>query len=67
MLLSPEQIKQLYNMLQEYPTTSYVLIRSENNGSGIGASDFADYYEQQSLLSKAKLLDTIEITDVSLW
>jgi hypothetical protein len=67
MLLSAEQIKQLYKMLQEYPTTSYVEIRSENNGSGIGPSEFADYYEQKSLLHKSKLLGTVEITDVGLW
>jgi hypothetical protein len=67
MLISAEQIKQLYSMLQEYPTTDYVHIRSENNGSYIGTSDFADYYEQKSVLEKSKLLGTIEITDEGLW
>jgi hypothetical protein len=59
MLISAEQIKQLYSMLQEYPTTDYVHIRS-----GIAASDFADYYEQKPLFNKPKLLGTIEITDI---
>ena len=52
-------------MLQEYPTTDHVHIRIEH--SGIGTSDFADYYEQKSLLEQPKLLGTIEITDVWMW
>ena len=67
MLLSAEQIKQLYKMLQEYPTTSHVELRSEINGSGIGPSEFADYYEQKSFLHEPKLLGTVEITDVGMW
>jgi hypothetical protein len=67
MLLSAEQIKQLYKLLQEYPTTSHVGIRYETNGSGIGPSEFADYYEQKSFLNKPKLLGTVEITDVGVW
>lgn len=67
MILSAKQISQLYAMLQEYPTTDHVGIRSEINGSGIGPSDFADYYEQKSFMKKPKLLGTVEITDVGMW
>jgi hypothetical protein len=65
MLISADQLKQLYAMLQEYPKTDHVVIRSENNESGIGPSDFADFYD--GTLFKPKLLGTIEITDVGLW
>lgn len=65
MLISADQIKQLYAMLQEYPKTGHVVIRSEANGSGIGRSEFADFYDGN--LFKPKLLGTIEITDVGLW
>lgn len=67
MLLSVEQIKQLYVGLQEYPSATYVGIRSETNGSGIGPSDFADFYESKSFFKKPELLGTIEITDVGMW
>ena len=68
MLLSTKQIKQMHTLLQEYPTASLVAIRSEINGSGIGPSEFADFYEERAgLFFKRKLLGTIEITDVGLW
>jgi hypothetical protein len=65
MILSVEQIKQLHTMLQEYPKTDYVVIRSEGNGSGIGPSEFADFYDGDLL--KPQLLGTIEITEVGFW
>ena len=65
MLISVKQIKQLHAMLQEYPNTNHVVIRSEGNGSGIGPSEFADFYSEN--LFKPKLLGTVEITDVELW
>lgn len=68
MLLSVEQIKQIYTGLQEYPTATEVVVRSEVNGSGIGPSDFVDYYKSKLLSrNKPELLGTIEITDVELW
>lgn len=68
MMLSAEQIKQLHTGLQEYPTTTYVTIREEVNGSGIGPSEFADYYYCKLFpITKPELLGTIEITDVGMW
>jgi hypothetical protein len=68
MMLSAEQINQLHTGLQEYPTATEVVIRSEVNGSGIGPSEFADYYYSKLFpISKLELLGTIEITDVGLW
>lgn len=68
MLLSAEQIKQLYIGLQEYPTATQVILREEVNGSGIGPSEFADYYKHKPFnINKRELLGTIEITDVGLW
>lgn len=67
MLISAEQIKQLYALLQEYTNTDHVVIRCESNGSGIGPSEFADFYGQDSIFTKPKLLGTAEITDVGLW
>jgi len=65
MIITTKQLKQLYALLQEYPNTDHVIIRSEENGSGIGPSQFAYFYDET--LFKPKLLGTIEITDVGLW
>jgi len=67
MLLSKTQINQIHTMLQEYPTANLVAIRSEVNGSGIGPSDFVDYYEDLGMPPKRKLLGTVEITDYGMW
>jgi hypothetical protein len=68
MLISVTQLNQLHTNLQEYPTATEVVIRSETNGSGIGPSEFADYYETARFpFAKPKLLGTVEITDYGLW
>jgi hypothetical protein len=65
MLISTQQIKQIHTMLQEYPTTTHVVIKTEDNGSGIGPSQFVDFYAGN--VFKHTLLGTLEITDVGLW
>lgn len=68
MMLSVQQINQIHAGLQEYPTATEVVIRSETNGSGIGPSDFVDYYKSPPLpISKPTLLGTLEITDYGMW
>lgn len=67
MELSVEQINQIYVGLQEYPTATQVAIRSEVNGTGLGPSEFVDYYEKKKFAYKGELLGTIEITDEGMW
>ena len=65
MWLSVKQVKQIYTLLQEYPSATLVEFRSGGVGWSIGLSDFVDYYEEGTgLLGKPKLLGTVEITDV---
>jgi hypothetical protein len=66
MLISADQIKKIYALLQEYPSATLIKIRSEINGSGIGTSDFADFIEDQFLRDQ-KLLGSVEITDYRMW
>jgi hypothetical protein len=66
MIISVKQLNQIHALLQNQPKTTHVVIRSEINGSGIGPSDFVDFYKG-SLFNSQELLETIEITDYGMW
>ena len=44
MLFTVEQIKQLYALLQEYPTATHVSVRDKPNGSCIGPDTEAKFF-----------------------
>lgn len=62
MQLSKEQIEQVHALLQEYATTDHVLFREEKNNSGLGPTEYADFYNYNG-----QLLGSVDITDVGQW
>lgn len=69
MLLTVDQIKMLYLVLDKYPNAQYVFIRDENNGSGIGPSTLAEFQDRGNLFKKIapRVLGEEDITDVGAW
>lgn len=69
MLLTVDQIKMLYLVLDKYPNAQYVFIRDENNGSGIGSSTLAEFQDRGNLFKKIapRVLGEEDITDVGAW
>jgi hypothetical protein len=69
MLLTVDQIKMLYLVLDKYPNAQYVFIRDEDNGTAIGPSTLAEFQDRGNLLRKIapKVVGKEDITDVNLW
>lgn len=67
MLLTVEQIKQVYALLQEHPTATHVSIVDKVNGSGIGPDTDAVFIRWPNVFKSPETLETANITDVSLW
>lgn len=69
MLLTVDQIKMLYLVLDKYPNAQYVFIRDEDNGSGIGPSTLAEFQDRGNLFKKIapRVLGEEDITDVGAW
>ena len=69
MMLTVKQIRQLNELLNQYPEADTVGIQSRENGSGIGPDDIAVFYDRGNLFRKIapKVLGEEDITDVSLW
>lgn len=69
MILTPNQIRQLNELLEKYPETDTIGIEHRENGSGIGPDDIAVFYNRRNLFRKIapKVLGEEDITDVGLW
>lgn len=69
MILTREQIMLLHLGLDKYPDAQYVIIRDEENGSGIGPNTVAEFQDRGNLFKKIapKVLGVEDITDVDLW
>jgi hypothetical protein len=69
MLLTVEQIKKIYQSLNQFPEAQYVVLESRNNGSGLGSSDFAVFQDRGNLFRKIapRTVGEVEITDAELW
>ena len=67
MLFTVEQIKQIYAMLQEHPKATHISIVDRANSSGIGPNTDAVFIRWPNVLKAPQTLETIDITDVSLW
>lgn len=69
MLLTVEQIKKIYDALDQFPEAQYVVLESRENGSGIGLSDFAVFQDRGNLFKRIapKKIGEVDITDVDLW
>jgi hypothetical protein len=69
MTLTRDQIMLMFLALDKYPDAQYVVIRDEENSSGIGPSTVAEFQDRGNIFKRIapKVLGTEDITDVSMW
>lgn len=69
MLLTVDQIKLLYLALDKYPDAQFVIVRDEDNGSGIGPNTIAEFQNRGNIFRKIapQVLGEEDITDVGMW
>ena len=68
-LLTPTQIKALFQALEKYPETNTVVIYDVPNSSGIGPDTIAEFQDKGNIFKQIAptVLGTEDITDVGLW
>lgn len=68
-MITREQIMLLYLALDKYPTADTVIIKYEENGSGLGPNEIAIFQDRGNLFKQIapKELGREDITDVSTW